>query len=118
MQTQHQQTWMDPMVNYLKNGVLYMSKNEAQSIHFRSVKYIFYDDKLYKRGLLAPLLRYVTNEEATYIMNEIHEGVCRNHAGGQTLAHKALRQGYYWPTMKKDAAEFVRRCDKCQRFSS
>ena len=38
--------------------------------------------------------------------------------GGQALAHKALRQGYHWPMMKKDAAEFVRRFSKCQRFSS
>ena len=60
----------------------------------------------------------MTNEEITYIMKEIHEGVCRNHAKGQALAHNVLRQDYYWPTMKKDAAEFVRRCDKCQRFSS
>ena len=22
--------------------------------------------------------------------------------------------GYYWPTMKKDAAEFVKRCYSCQ----
>ena len=51
-------------------------------------------------------------------MREIHEGICGNHAGGQALAHKALRQGYYWPRMKKEAAEFVRRCDKCQCFSS
>ena len=51
-------------------------------------------------------------------MREIHEGICGNHAGGQALAHKVLRQGYYWPTMKKNAAGFVRRCDKCQRFSS
>ena len=37
---------------------------------------------------------------------------------GQVLAHKALRQGYYWPIMKKDAVEFMRRCEKFQRFSS
>ena len=37
--------------------------------------------------------------------------------GGQSLAHKALRQGYFWPTMKTDAMSFARKCDKCQRFS-
>ena len=37
---------------------------------------------------------------------------------GQALAYKAIRQGYYWPIMKKDVAEFMKRCDKCQRFSS
>ena len=91
LQTQHQQTWIDLLVNYLRDEMLPASKNEARSIHFRYTRYILYDDKLYKRGLSAPLLRCVTNEEATYIMREIHEGICGNHAGGQALAHKALR---------------------------
>ena len=86
---------MNPLVDYLRNEVLPANKNEARSICFRSARYILYDDKLYRRGLLALLLRCVTNEDATYIIREIHEGICGNHAGGQALAHKALRQGYY-----------------------
>ncbi|XP_074347636.1 uncharacterized protein LOC141686502 [Apium graveolens] len=31
---------------------------------------------------------------------------------------KVLRQGYYWPTMKEDATNFVRACDRCQRFAN
>ena len=31
---------------------------------------------------------------------------------------KALRQGYYWPTMQRDALDYVRKCDKCQRFAT
>ena len=33
------------------------------------------------------------------------------------MAYKALRQRYFWPTMKTDAMNFARKCDKCQRFS-
>ena len=36
---------------------------------------------------------------------------------GRTLAHRAHTQGYYWPTMKSDAADFVKKCDPCQRMS-
>ena len=67
-----------------------MSKNEAWSIRFKSARYILYDDKLYRRGLSALLLWCMTNEEATYIMREIHEGICGNHTKGQALAHKTL----------------------------
>nr|CAN64106.1 hypothetical protein VITISV_030643 [Vitis vinifera] len=28
-----------------------------------------------------------------------------------------LHEGYYWPTMKKDAAAYVKKCDKCQRHA-
>ena len=50
-------------------------------------------------------------------MREIHEGICGNHARGQSLAFKALRQGYYWPIMKADYMEFAKKCDKCQHFA-
>ncbi|XP_074368281.1 uncharacterized protein LOC141708514 [Apium graveolens] len=35
-----------------------------------------------------------------------------------SLAMKVLRQGYYWPTMKEDATNFVRACDRCQCFAN
>ncbi|KAL2518399.1 Rve domain-containing protein [Abeliophyllum distichum] len=31
---------------------------------------------------------------------------------------KVLKQGYFWPTLKKDALTHVRKCDKCQRFAT
>ena len=33
------------------------------------------------------------------------------------MAQKALRQGFYWPTMKEDAINIVKRCDAGQRFA-
>ena len=33
------------------------------------------------------------------------------------MAHRALTQGYWWPYMQKDAVTYVRKCDKCQKFS-
>ena len=41
---------------------------------------------------------------------EVHESVCRNHIGARALAGKVLRQGYYWPTILRDATDLVRRC--------
>ena len=36
---------------------------------------------------------------------------------GRTLAHRAYTQGYYWPTMKSDATDYVKKCDPFQRMS-
>ncbi|XP_028089530.1 uncharacterized protein LOC114289895 [Camellia sinensis] len=33
-----------------------------------------------------------------------------------SLVHRALTYGYWWPRMQQDAQQYVRRCDKCQRF--
>ena len=51
------------------------------------------------------------------MLSELHEGICRNRSGGRTLAHRAHTQGYYWPTMKSDAVDYIRKCDPCQRMS-
>ena len=56
----------------------------------------------------------LTPEQGQYVLAELHEGICRNHPGGRTLAHRAHTQGYYWPTMKSDAADYVKKCDPFQ----
>ncbi|XP_068486575.1 uncharacterized protein [Phaseolus vulgaris] len=33
---------------------------------------------------------------------ELHEGICRSHISGRALSSKAIRAGYYWPTMRED----------------
>ena len=76
------------------------------------------DSHLYKRSFSLPLLRCLRPFEADFTLWEVHEGTCENHLGGKSLAYKILRQGYYWPTMHRDAQEFVRRCDECQRYAN
>ncbi|XP_074290601.1 uncharacterized protein LOC141617317 [Silene latifolia] len=48
-------------------------------------------------------------------MCDIHSGDCGNHTGGRSLSNKTLRQDYFWPTMRKDAIDYVKKCEKCQR---
>ena len=52
------------------------------------------------------------------VTNNFHEGDCGNHTGGRALFSRILRTGYYWPTMKRDAVEYARKCDPCQRHSN
>nr|XP_033515858.1 uncharacterized protein LOC117280274 [Nicotiana tomentosiformis] len=50
-------------------------------------------------------------------MREVHEGTCRNHSGVKSLVRKLIRAGYYWNEMEKDAKDFVRKCNECQRHA-
>ncbi|GKD59023.1 reverse transcriptase domain-containing protein [Tanacetum coccineum] len=43
-----------------------------------------------------------------YVIREIHEGSCRMHAGPRSVVTKAMRLGYYWPTMHRDARDMIR----------
>ena len=76
------------------------------------------NDTLYKRGFSMPYLRCVNKEKAKYILKEIHEGICRDHAGPRSLISKVIQMGYFWPTLQKNVKEFVNKCDKCQRFGN
>lgn len=38
--------------------------------------------------------------------------------GARSLVGKIIRVGYFWPMMQKEAKEFVKRCDKCQRYGN
>ena len=33
------------------------------------------------------------------------------------MAHQALTQGYWWPNIQKQALDYSRKCDQCQRFA-
>ena len=63
-----------------------------------------------------PYLECIDEEEAKYIMEEIHEGICGDHVCLRSLVSKVIRTCYFWPTLQMDARDFVKRCDKCQRF--
>jgi hypothetical protein len=47
---------------------------------------------------------------------EIHEGMCENHAASRTLVGKVFRSGFYWPTALADAEALVHQCTNCQFF--
>ena len=76
------------------------------------------NDTLYKRGFSMPYLRCVNEEEAKYVLKEIHEGICGDHASPRSLISKVSRTVYFWLTLQKAAKEFVKKCDKCQRFEN
>jgi hypothetical protein len=71
--------------------------------------------KLYKMGPDDILRRCVMEVERPLILAESHEGITGGHYAGKETMHKVLRDGLWWPTLHKDAKEFYRACDVCQR---
>ncbi|XP_012846942.1 PREDICTED: uncharacterized protein LOC105966912 [Erythranthe guttata] len=81
----------------------------------RASNFCLIGDILHKRGYTRPHLRCLSLDEGRYVLSEIHQGCCGDHAGARALVSRVVRAGYFWPTLRKDAGEFVKRCDKCQR---
>ncbi|GJS15791.1 reverse transcriptase domain-containing protein [Tanacetum coccineum] len=80
-------TWMTPIYEYLTEEILPEEKRKARAI---------------------------SRKAANYVLREIHEGSCSMHAGPRSVVAKALRSGYYWPTMHTDARNLIRECSSCQ----
>uniref|UniRef100_A0A2N9FJR7 Uncharacterized protein n=1 Tax=Fagus sylvatica TaxID=28930 RepID=A0A2N9FJR7_FAGSY len=111
-------SWMDPILGYLSNDILPADQKEAAKIRKTATRYwVSREGKLYKKSYTGPYLLCVHPDLVPNLLYEIHEGVCGSHTGGRSLAHRAIGQGYWWPYMQKDAAQYVRRCEKCQLFA-
>ena len=109
---------MTPIISFLQDGHLPQDVEKARKVRKRAAKFTILNDILYKKGFSMPYLKCVDEEEAKYILKEIHEGVCGDHAGPRSLVRKVIKIGYFWPTMQVDTMELVKKCDKCQRFGN
>nr|GFD20152.1 reverse transcriptase domain-containing protein [Tanacetum cinerariifolium] len=96
-------TWMTELVNYLQEGTLPADEKKARKIRLKARQYELIEGILYKRSFLTPWLRCVGPLQAEYVIKEIHEGLCSMHAGPQSVVAKAIRLGYFWSTMHRDA---------------
>ena len=83
--------WMDPIWDYLLNGILPSDPKEASKLRARLVRLALLRGTLYKRGFFAPLLKCIEKEDANYVLREVHEGICGNHIRARALTGKTLR---------------------------
>ena len=109
--------WMDPIWDCIIDGRLPDDLKEAAKVRTRSARFTNHKESLYKRVFFTPILNCIAGKDTEYLLREVHEGICGNHIGAQVLAGEVLRQGYYWPTILKDATELVKKCMICQEHA-
>nr|GFA43903.1 reverse transcriptase domain-containing protein [Tanacetum cinerariifolium] len=107
-------TWMTPIVEYLKEGTLFSDRREARKLRIKARQYELMKGILYRRSFLTSWLRCVGPLQTGYVIREIHEGSCSMNVGPWSVVAKAIRLGYYWPTMHRDARDMIRKCNDCQ----
>ncbi|GKC99761.1 reverse transcriptase domain-containing protein [Tanacetum coccineum] len=109
-------TWMTPIYEYITEETLHAERKKARAVRLKSRRYTVINGVLYKKSFLEPSLRCVGPLQANYVIREIHEGSCSMHAGPRSVVAKAIRTGYYWPTMDKDARKVIQECQDCQVY--
>ena len=110
---------MDSISLFLEKDILPEKKSETEKVRRKAPRFWLSEDrKLYKRSFSDPYLLCVHPKASESLLEELHEGVCGSHIGGRSLSHRAITQGYWWPDMQKEAQEYIKKCDQCQRFMS
>ncbi|VFQ90112.1 unnamed protein product [Cuscuta campestris] len=100
--------WLDRLERYIEDGVAPEDPRKARLLRMRAPTYKVQDGLLYKRSYNGVLLCCLRAAEAKALMEEIHEGVCAAHQGPYSISRRAIIQGYFSPTMRKDCKEYVR----------
>nr|GEV52157.1 reverse transcriptase domain-containing protein [Tanacetum cinerariifolium] len=65
--------------------------------------------------IVKVIRRCVHGKEALDILEACHNGPMGGHHGANLTAKKIFDASFFWPTIYKDAHEFVKNCDSCQR---
>ncbi|XP_065860901.1 uncharacterized protein [Euphorbia lathyris] len=110
--------WYHDIKNYIQEQIYPQgaTSNDKRAIRL-ATSFFLSGDILYKRNHDTTLIRCVCYPYNQKLVEEVHEGFCRTHLGGHTLARKILRMGYYWIKMESDCIKYVRKCHKCQIYA-
>jgi hypothetical protein len=103
-----------PFFEYLSEGILPKAHGKAYKLNRQALRYFTEGSSLFKKGLVGEPLRCLGPSESQTALKEAHAGECGEHQGKKKLYQQLLSLGYYWPTMKKDAVEFVKTYHTCQ----
>ncbi|XP_022040367.1 uncharacterized protein LOC110942913 [Helianthus annuus] len=112
-----EKSWMSPILDYLRDGTLPEEKGQARKLKLKALQYQIHNGKLYRKTFLGPPLKCLTPEEASYVIREIHWGICGIHSGPRMVVAKALNAGYFWPGMHQSTVSELQSCEDCQRHA-
>ena len=109
---------MDPIVLFLKEDILPEKKLEAKKVRRKALRFwLFEDQKLCKHLFFGLYLLCIHPEALELLLEELHEAICGSRTRGRSLSHRALTQGYWWPSMQNEAQKYVKKCDQYYRFA-
>uniref|UniRef100_A0A2N9EE51 Integrase catalytic domain-containing protein n=1 Tax=Fagus sylvatica TaxID=28930 RepID=A0A2N9EE51_FAGSY len=98
--------WRTPFLEYLIENILPQTSQAAIRIKKLATRYFVEGGILFRKGFHGDPLRCLSLAESQTVMKEAHSGECGEHQGKKRLYQLLLTLGYYWPTMKKDTADF------------
>jgi hypothetical protein len=108
--------WMSPIMVYLDNQPPSDDNTEVKRIACKCRMYHLIDRVLFQQGANGMMMKCISREEGIELLEDGHKGVCGSHSSSRSIIGKAFKHEFYWPTMKNDAMEVVKKCRDCQFF--
>jgi hypothetical protein len=103
---------------YLRGHYEPQDKLEEKRSKQRARGYAVINGELYRSGVTESWLRCTISEKGVELLKEIHSEFCGAHIGTRALEGKAIKQGFYWPTINIDAKTLVRECEACKKAAN
>jgi hypothetical protein len=110
--------WRAEIMAYLRGHYEPQDELQGKRLKQRARGCTVVDGELYKSGVIEPWLRCITSKKGQELLKEIHSGFCGAHIGTRALASKAIKQGFYWPSINIDANKLVQECEACQKTAN
>ena len=110
--------WITEMTIFLTTGLppQQLSTDERKRLAVCSRNFCLLNNNLYHKGADGIWRRAVRQFEKSVILRESHCGIVGGHYAGEATRRKIRNTGLWWPTVMKDAMEYCRKCDVCQRM--
>ncbi|KAE8695867.1 high mobility group B protein 6-like [Hibiscus syriacus] len=110
--------WYYDILQYIKHrsNPEKATETDKRTIRRMTAGYVLDGEVLYKKSHNQVLLRCVDAEEAKLIVEEVHDGVCGEHANGHMMSRQIMGCGYFWSTLESDYINYARKFHKCQIY--
>lgn len=103
-------------MDFLEKGSLPKNLAKTRKLKRNASYYVIERGNMYKRSFMAHSLKCLPRDQAKYVMNEIQRGICRMHLGSRFMTTRVLGVRYYWPTMREDCIEYMKKYEECLKF--
>ncbi|XP_055960668.1 uncharacterized protein LOC130015127 [Mercurialis annua] len=112
--------WYADIANYLSSEIMPPDLTYHQRKKFLSdaKRFLWEEPYLFKVCGDGILRRCVPLQEMMPILSQCHSSDYAGHYGTSRTAARVLECGFFWPTLFRDAKDFVSHCDRCQRVGN
>ncbi|GJZ48388.1 reverse transcriptase domain-containing protein [Tanacetum coccineum] len=108
-------TSLSKMLASIKNHTAQVDISFKKKILSEVKHYMWDDPYLFKSCLDGIIRRCVFGKEMQEILEHCYTGPTGGHYRADITARKIFESRFYWPTIFKDVARYIRNCDACQK---